>query len=86
MVGSPGPALKPDVRFTVHAPTGPLNETQLPVGQGAPNKRPVVDPPLVSSSSTPAIAFEAKPAANSGAAASAIVVRSFLVIVLSRQH
>jgi hypothetical protein len=39
----------------------------------------VVDAPLVSSSSTVAIAFEPNPAANSGAAASATAVRNFLL-------
>src|SRR6202008_416984 len=71
MVGFPGPSLRPVVRFIVHAPTDPLYETQFPVTQ-PPTKTPVSDAPLLSSSSTVAIAFETKPAANSGAAASAI--------------
>jgi hypothetical protein len=41
---------------------------------------PVVDAPLVSLSSTVAIAFEANPAANSGTAAKASAVRSFRFI------
>jgi hypothetical protein len=79
MVGFPGPSLMPVVRLIVHPPTVPENKTQLPVPQGVPVKTPESDAPLLRSSWTVAIAFEANPAANSGAAASTTGVRSFLL-------
>src|SRR6516164_3314871 len=83
IVGSPGPALVPPVILITHPPTVPLYETQVSVAQAAPIKTGM-DAPLESLSSTVAIAFEAKPAANSGVAASATAVRSFLFMTLSQ--
>jgi hypothetical protein len=85
MVGLPGPELVPFVRLISHAPTVPLYETQVSVAQGAPIIMPELNAPLVSWSSTVAIACEANPEVNRGAAASATAVRSFLFIILSQK-
>ncbi len=79
MIGIPGPVVHPVVRLIFLPPRPRVRDTGLGAARRSQAKTPVVDNPLVSSSSIVAIAFEANPAANSGAAASATAVRSFLL-------
>ena len=70
MIGAPGPSLWPVAELTVHNPTDPVKVAMLQLTpQDPPTMTPVSAAPLLSSSSTVAIAFDANPAASSGTAA-----------------